>query len=609
MCGISGGVGNIKIYKKDILSMSNSLIHRGPDDKGFYSTENVILNHNRLSIIDLTKKGSQPMQSFDGRFIIIFNGEIYNYVEILKNLGISTKSKGDTRALVELFSKKKINCLEYLRGMFSFVILDKKLKKIYLVRDRYGIKPLYYYNRKDVFFYSSEIKPLLKFVKNLKPNSRMIKEYLNYSLVDHSKETFFENIFQLMPGEYMEVNFKGEIISKKKWYELKNKVNLDTNKIKKNPINYLEEFSSIFEETMKIHSRSDVDIGVSISGGLDSQAILSELIHKKKYKSLNTYNFYFMNKKFSEKEKVQKFLKKTNVLENYVLFKSNFIKQIKENIKIQEQPFGGVATMAMRSLYSRARGDNVKVLLNGSGADDYLSGSNREILYFLAELYHQKKFDKLNYEIEYYCKNYSIDKKTLLKKINNLTKNFYSLGADGTSSTDNLFLNKETKLKNKIMNYNTPNLKQILIDRITKNKLPRNLRYEDRNSMCNSLEVRVPFLDHKLLEYCLNLPNELVINKSIGKVILREYVKNKFKNKFSYEIKKSIQTPQTSWFISKLGQNELINLLKKKNSFISNYLDVKKSLNFVKSKRFNKIKNSNFLWQWLSLEEWYENFF
>ena len=127
--------------------------------------------------------------------------------------------------------------------------------------------------------------------------------------------------------------------------------------------------------------------------------------------------------------------------------------------------------------------------------------------------------------------------------------------------------------------------------------------------MYNSLEVRVPFLDHKLLEYCLNLPNELVINKSIGKVILREYVKNKFKNKFSYEIKKSIQTPQTSWFISKLGQNELINLLKKKNSFISNYLDVKKSLNFVKSKRFNKIKNSNFLWQWLSLEEWYENFF
>ena len=151
MCGISGGVGNIKTYKKDILLMSNSLIHRGPDDKGFYSTENVILNHNRLSIIDLTKKGSQPMQSFDGRFIIIFNGEIYNYVEILKNLGISTKRKGDTRALVEFFSKKKINCLEYLRGMFSFVILDKKLKKIYLVRDRYGIKPLYYYNRKGLF--------------------------------------------------------------------------------------------------------------------------------------------------------------------------------------------------------------------------------------------------------------------------------------------------------------------------------------------------------------------------------------------------------------------------------------------------------------------------
>lgn len=609
MCGISGGIGNIKTYKEEIFAMSKSLNHRGPDDRGFYVSENVILNHNRLSIIDLTKKGSQPMKSFDGRFVIIFNGEIYNYVEILKDLGISTNKKGDTRALVEIFSKKKINCLEYLRGMFSFVILDKKLKKIYLVRDRYGIKPLYYCHQKDVFFYSSEVKPLLKFVKNLKPNSKIIKEYLNYSLVDHSKETFFENIFQVMPGEYIEVNFKGEIISKKKWYDLKNKINLGVNKIKKNPINYLEEFSSIFEETMKIHSRSDVDIGLSISGGLDSQAILSELINKKKYRSLNTYNFYFLNKKYSEKEKVKKLLKKTNINENYILFKSNFIKKIKENIKIQEQPFGGVATMAMQSLYSKARSDGLKVLLNGSGADDYMSGSNREILYYLVELYQQNKFEKLNYEIEHYCKNYSINKKLLLKKLNNLTNNFYNLGADGTSYLNDRFLNSEAKLKKKIFNYNKPNLKKILIDRITKNKLPRNLRYEDRNSMHNSLEVRVPFLDHKLLEYSLNLPNELIINKSIGKLILRNYVKNKFKSKFSHDIKKSIQTPQTSWFISNLGQNELINLLKKRNSFISNYLDTKKCLYFVKSKKFTDIQNSNFLWQWLSLEEWYENFF
>ena len=127
--------------------------------------------------------------------------------------------------------------------------------------------------------------------------------------------------------------------------------------------------------------------------------------------------------------------------------------------------------------------------------------------------------------------------------------------------------------------------------------------------MHNSLEVRVPFLDHKLLEYSLNLPNELIINKSIGKLILRNHVRNKFKNKFSHEIKKSIQTPQTSWFTSNLGKNELINLLKKRNSFISNYLDIKKCLYFVKSKKFIDIQNSNFLWQWLSLEEWYENFF
>ena len=360
---------------------------------------------------------------------------------------------------------------------------------------------------------------------------------------------------------------------------------------------------------MKIHSRSDVDIGLSISGGLDSQAILSELINKKKYRSLNTYNFYFLNKKYSEKEKVKKLLKKTNVNENYILFKSNFIKKIKENIKIQEQPFGGVATMAMQSLYSKARSDGLKVLLNGSGADDYMSGSNREILYYLVELYQQHKFEKLNYEIEHYCKNYSINKKLLLKKLNNLTNNFYSLGADGTSNLNNRFLNSEAKLKKKIFNQNKPNFKKILIDRITINKLPRNLRYEDRNSMHNSLEVRVPFLDHKLLEYSLNLPNELIINKSIGKLILRNHVRNKFKNKFSHEIKKSIQTPQTSWFTSNLGKNELINLLKKRNSFISNYLDIKKCLYFVKSKKFIDIQNSNFLWQWLSLEEWYENFF
>lgn len=606
MCGISGAIGNIKKNEKYIYKMSNELVHRGPDLKLSVKIDKVIFNHNRLSIIDLTKNGSQPMNSLNGRYSMIYNGEIYNYLEILENLDLQGTNYGDTRALIELFSKKKIKCLEYLRGMFAFAIYDRKYKRTYLIRDRFGIKPLYYhYSYRDkIFYFSSEIKPLLKFQKYKNYDQDVINDYLTHSLLDHSKKTFFKDIFQIMPGEYLEVNSKGQIVKSVKWYDLKKKINPVGEKKNKK---FQEEYNHLLRETIKIHTRSDVKVGISLSGGLDSQTILSEYLKNNYQSNIYSYNFYFSNKKYSERSTVEKFLKNKNIKNNYILLNTDFFPNFQKMIDIQEQPYGGIATISMQSLYKKAKKDGLKVLLNGTGADDSLAGSNREILVYLLQLLNSKQYNKLNNQINYYSKFYKLSKNNIISKLKYLKENFSNFGADGSLLNSSNFLKKKFDVR--IKNNLEINLRSILVDRISRNKIPRNLRYEDRNSMSNSIEVRVPFLDHKLVEYSLNLPEKLIIDKSIGKIALRNFMKKDFNYKNAFKIKKSIQTPQIEWLLKNKNKKIIIDLLKKKNSFISTFIDVKKAHDFVNSEKFYKIKNSNFIWQWLSLETWYEKFF
>ena len=258
----------------------------------------------------------------------------------------------------------------------------------------------------------------------------------------------------------------------------------------------------------------------------------------------------------------------------------------------------------MNNVFKNVNQDKIKVMLTGTGADDYLAGSNREIIYYLSSLTNNyEKFDK---ELNSYCKINNLNKKNVLTIIQK-SKKYNLSSADGTEAINNYFLiNKNlAKFKNKSFT----NLKDALIDRLTFNKLPRNLRYEDRNSMINSVENRVPFLDHILVEYCLSLSDENLVRNGLGKYILRDVLYSKYNYTNAYKKKQSVQTPQTKWLISKNGKRKISSVINKKNSFVSNFINTHRVNEFINSNKIKSIYNSNYLWQWLSLEIWYEEFF
>ena len=314
--------------------MGKQLSHRGPDFSGKYISNNLLLGHERLSILDLSKNANQPLKSSNSKSIISFNGEIYNFLELINEFRLK-KNSGDTKVLVEILNKFGIRALDKLRGMFAFAFHNTLNETTYLVRDRFGIKPLYYFQQSNYLFFASEIKPLLKVSQNISPNEKIINDYLNNSLIDHSRETFFKRIYQLEPGSYLKVNKKGQIIKKYKWYNLKSKIQVTKNKND----DVVRNFYEIFRETIKIHLRSDVKVGLALSGGIDSKIILDELLNSKNKRKLSSYSFCFNEKKYSEENSIKENIGKYKFNSFLLNQKQSIIDDLRKNIVMQEQPF------------------------------------------------------------------------------------------------------------------------------------------------------------------------------------------------------------------------------------------------------------------------------
>jgi len=284
MCGIAGIVNfnQQPVDEKDIRLMMTKMKHRGPDDEGVFLDNNVGLGFVRLSILDLSPAGHQPMFSHDGRYVIIFNGEVYNYIEIKEELKneFLFKTGTDTEVVLAAYQKWGNTCLDRFNGMFAFVIYDTLTKDFFGARDRYGIKPFYYYQDSEKFIFASEIKSILPLVKR-EANDNMIFDYLLYNRTDHTEQTFFKNIFKLQHGSILTI--KNNSVKTKKWYNLSEKI------IVQKPVTP-DAYRELFKESIKLRLRADVPIGVSLSGGIDSSAITASLIKDFNLTELNTFS-------------------------------------------------------------------------------------------------------------------------------------------------------------------------------------------------------------------------------------------------------------------------------------------------------------------------------
>ena len=546
------------INKKNFLDSSKLISHRGPDDFSTFFGEDVAMSFYRLSIRDLSNKGRQPMFSFSKKKIILFNGEIYNS-QNLKNKINANKLSGnsDTEILINYFEKYNEKSLENLNGMFSFVIFDFEKKKCFLARDRFGIKPLYYYNDNNFLVVSSEIKPILNFIQKSSFNENSFGDFFFKGYMDHGNNTFFNNVKSLPPANYQIISKSSE--KRKCYWNLENNQKdnnkLDLKKIKDNLKNY-------FNDSIKEHIISDTEIGVCLSGGNDSSTIASASNSLLNYK-LKTFTYEFedqVNKKDNELQNAKNFSSHHKMSNFSSIVTSKYINNKFDELLINiESPITSIRLFGTKKLYEDVKKQNIKVMLEGYGGDEMSAGYEYNYMPWLLDKNSNENKKKIIFNIfskkniDYFGINKLINHVNSINSLGNFT-------SDGSPYLCFDLFNKEFFKKylfsKKNFKLEIPktfnNLKSSQFVETKCIHVPRALKYVDRLSMVNGVESRVPLLDHKLFKFCFNLDNKYKIKDFNQRWLWKSTFSSLgIKNKK----KKSITDPQKTWFKTVLKEN------------------------------------------------------
>ena len=539
--------------KSKIFNLNKSLTHRGPDDEGYYNDECVSLAFNRLSIIDLNN-GNQPQKK--NNIISIFNGEIYNFKEIkeeLISIGYKFNTNSDSEIIPNAFLAWGIKCIEKFNGMFSIAIYDLDKKKIFIIRDRVGIKPLFFSKFNDCFLFSSEIKGIINFPGFQKElNLNALSSYLSFRYPMGDENTFFKNIEKVSPGSYLEIDIKKKLIKKNFYWRLP-AINSNTNFSEKY---YDEKLENLLEDSVKKQLISDVPLGVFLSGGLDS-SILASIAAKNIPDKLKTYSVGFSEKKYDETSKarlISNFIGSEH--QEVLVNKKDFFNNLESIIKIKDTPLSIPHEFPMYLLSKRMKQD-ITVVLSGEGADEFFGGYSRvqnSALDFLKGKFFSKFSGK-----HFFNKIFSIDEKFDFKNKNYLDYFFHVYKWFSLNEKEKLFsddiINKldNDKIKEPwrqvVETYKDNNFYDQTLLMFQKNHLQCLLDRLDIMTMANSIEARVPFLDHRLIEFINTVPFEYKIRWK-SKI-------NKFKSLFSNNFKFSEKYDTNKYLLRKLGKRHL----------------------------------------------------
>ncbi|MEI9958758.1 MAG: asparagine synthase (glutamine-hydrolyzing) [Ferruginibacter sp.] len=569
MCGIAGIIAADKndIGIERLKKMTDIIAHRGPDGEGHWISDNglVGLGHRRLSIIDLSHEADQPMHYLD-RYTLIFNGEIYNYLELKDTLlkqGCVFKTSSDTEVLLALYDRDKENCLQLLDGMFSFVIYDKMQKEIFAARDRFGEKPFFYsYLPGKYFLFGSEMKCLWEAGIKKTVNNRMLYNYLSYGHVenpDDLSETFYENCTRLPHSHYIKLQVATCRLSIHKYYDIgwaNTNYDITVDQAK-------EKLHELFYGSVSRRLRSDVTVGSSLSGGLDSSLIVTviDALKKGTGQQQNTFSAVFPGFKKDERKYMDQVITSTNVMPHFITpDDEGLIKSIDKLGWHQEEPYSSASMYVQYCVMQLAKENNVTVLLDGQGADEILAGYHVFYSPFFTEI---KKQHRGLYKKELAAYAAMHGNSEINADIRAGLVNKMKIMAGSQSPALRKMYHHFMQLKNPILDagfysayrksaYETTetfkSLNHALYHRTFKQGLQELLRYADRNSMAHSREVRLPFLYHGLVEFLLTLPAEMKIKNGWTKWIMRQAFENELppqicwrKDKIGYE------PPQQNW--------------------------------------------------------------
>ena len=550
MCGIAGiyNLNNSSVKKEELKKMTDVIFHRGPDGEGHWVNQSskVGFGHRRLSIIDLSENGKQPMHYANERYTITFNGEIYNYIELKNELiikGCQFISDSDTEVLLALYDLKKEKCLDDLDGMFAFAIWDEKEQTLFCARDRFGEKPFHYFLDNNRFVFASEIKQFweIDIIKQL--DQEKLLHFANTGIINEDAkitETYYENIKRLDSAHYLLIDANKNILIKKYW-----DIDLNKEQFTGTIEQAAEKFLELFTESIRLRLRSDVPVGSSLSGGLDSSSIVM-LIDALKGKDLkqNTFSARFKDFEKDEGKHIETVVNSCkNINVHYTWPDKEYFENVFDKVTYyQDEPFGSASMVAQYAVMELAKKNNVTVLLDGQGADEQLAG----YLFFYQNYLHQLFYNNRSV--------YKLEHQAYLK-YHNQAKPYKSIPERETLTM------KLGRYKKKILQQEMPYKNQLAIDLKTNSLnsiLKELLRYGDRNSMAHSREVRLPFLSHKLVEFIFSLPNEYKINQGWTKFVMRKAMDKILPPSICWRVDKiGYEPPQKKWIQSERFLNDI----------------------------------------------------
>jgi len=528
MCGIYAKIESSKVVAREIFPVS----HRGPD---FFDSRDFIIGdsrltlaHWRLAIIDLKNESNQPFESTDTGSWIVFNGEIYNYRELRTLISGNFRTKSDTEVLLAAYDKWGVECLKYLRGMFSFIIFDQKKNQLFVARDRFGIKPLYFKSSETSLEVASEIKQLL--VMNPQINLTRARDYLFFGAQDHSGETLFQGIQQVRGGQYMLVDCKTPTTpSLRTWYKLQESSGYDGSYE-----DAQEKFRETFFQSVSLHLQADVPLGFSLSGGLDSTSILctSGLVSDSSNNPPLSFNATFGDVGLNESALACLAAEKANSLLSFVSPNPQLLEKIMNLTFYHDEPIPNASIISQDAVYKAASDAGIKVMLVGQGGDEVLGGYEDFAYPYIAHLLRQGSFSAALKESLLFKRLCSFSLLGAFKRFfitTAPTRPFLSLYHTFLSSknswADSAFFFKDLPFINPWQDFAQRFPLGTFRDQsefmIQTSSLPKLLHWEDRTSMAHSIESRIPFLDHELVEFCLSLPPSFKFQGGVTKRILR----------------------------------------------------------------------------------------
>lgn len=572
MCGIAGiwYKSRDHVLEPVIKKMTDSIKHRGPDGEGMWVDKemNLALGHRRLSIIDLSDNAAQPMRYLD-RYVITFNGEIYNYVELqstLSGLGYKFNSSSDTEVILAAFDKWGKDCLNHFDGMFAFCIYDRSSKELFCARDRFGEKPFFYSDNSETFAFASEMKALFAAGISKEVSDEMMYYYLMYDVVenpDRKEQTFYKGIKQLPASHYMIINSQGNIKVHRYW-------DIDPNKqIDISMEEATERFRELFDRSIQRRMRSDVRVGSSLSGGLDSSSVLCSILELYPDTSFHTFTARFEDSRFDEGHFVDLLLDH-NKFQSFNCFPSadQVINELDKIFFHQEEPFGSTSIIAQWEVMKLAKEHDTIVLLDGQGADETLSGYFK---YFLPYLHTIRSRSKKEYTSELNliqsnlglspisgAEKYRMVMPGMFDAFSDMTRKYRSKNIASHLSSD--FRDQHGKLKSPF--HRDTDLNHFLYNDVFQYGLGKLLRFSDRNAMAHSIEVRLPYLDHELVEFAFSLSPEKKMGEGWNKLILRKAMEGRVPKEICYRKDKKGFAPPTDWMEQK-NIKELINSSRK----------------------------------------------